>query len=347
MISHSYFETFVYFIMPLIILVFGFFGNLVGIIVLQSKRLESMATRKMYCLLFFFDTIYLIHLVINYLELSYGIDITFVSSLSCKLHIYFNYSLANISPMILVYISIERLIEIKYPIKRILFKQTSTHIIYLAIIFVYNSLFYLPFPILIDQKITINEESHYVMCSFTDSDIDVILSWMDLINRVLVPFLLMIIFSILLIHSIFSSSNRILTNYTTSENMTFKKDIKLSITSLLLNLFYILLCLPISINDFVNFTEFYFTFTLYVFYMSYAVNFYIILISNSLVRREFLILFKIISATEQNYVVRYIQIDTDSINTRGNNNQELKYTNDKEHNEDEKEISDMENQIVN
>lgn len=323
----TYFQFFIFFLLPPVILVLGFFGNITGVIVMRSKRLVPMATRRMYSYLFFFDSIYLIHLVINYLELSYGIDITFKSSEACKAHIYLNYSLATISPMILVYISIERYVEIKYPAKRFVMRKNKLQIIYLTVVAGVNLLFYLPFPILIDQNIMIDDENHFIMCSFKDATIDIILSYMDLVNRVILPFVLMIICSCLLTYSIFKSRQKVIVNYASNDNHTFKKDLKLSVTSVLLNLIYVLFCLPISINDFANFSEFNFTLTLYIFYMTYAVNFYIVLMFNSLVRREFLILFRLRSAHEQTYVVRYIQIDS---SRQSNQLTEINLKNDKD-----------------
>ena len=63
MLAENNFQMFLFFVLPPLILLIGIFGNVIGLLVLKSKRLNSMATRKMYCYLFIFDTLYLTHLI--------------------------------------------------------------------------------------------------------------------------------------------------------------------------------------------------------------------------------------------------------------------------------------------
>jgi hypothetical protein len=106
-------DYFVYYVLPIIIFTLGLCGNIIGFIVLiKRKKLLSNGTRKMYIYLFLIDTIYLIGLLIDYIEISLGYTLSAYSNLTCKLSTFLKYSLANISPMILVYISIERYIDI-------------------------------------------------------------------------------------------------------------------------------------------------------------------------------------------------------------------------------------------
>ena len=78
-------------------------------------------------------------------------------------------------------------------------------------------------------------------------------------------------------------------------NKTFYTEIRLATTSLSLNLIYILLNLPISV---INFSQLYdnlymYIYCYYLFYLSYSLNFYILLISNSLFQNEFFEMIKI------------------------------------------------------
>ena len=118
---------------------------------------------------------------------------------------------------------------------------------------------------------------------------------MDVLNRVILPFGLMLIGSILLIYSLFKSRTRIVENFLADENKTFYTEIRLATTSLSLNLIYILLNLPISV---INFSQLYdnlymYIYCYYLFYLSYSLNFYILLISNSLFQNEFFEMIKI------------------------------------------------------
>jgi hypothetical protein len=68
----------------------------------------------------------------------------------------------------------------------------------------------------------------------------------------------------------------------------------LATTSLFFNIIYILLQLPISIYYFLpNYIQLDgFEFSFYLFYLSYSINSYILFISSSLYRKEFILLLK-------------------------------------------------------
>ncbi len=142
------FEFFTRHIFPLVILSIGLIGNSIGLKVLWHNTINSMILRNIHCFLLFFDLIYLTNLLINYLEASFELKITVISSITCKLHNYFSYAFASISPMILVYIAFERYIETKSQNFRDKLRSGNYQFAYIAVIMVFNLILYLPFPIL-------------------------------------------------------------------------------------------------------------------------------------------------------------------------------------------------------
>ena len=114
---------------------------------------------------------------------------------------------------------------------------------------------------------------------------------MDLANRVILPSILIMIFSILLGKEVIKSRSRISANFEREENEYFYNNIRLAISSICLNIIYILVQMPISIYDFLpNYTLIDgYNFVYYLFYLSYSINFYIIFISNSLFRKQFIL----------------------------------------------------------
>ncbi len=122
---------------------------------------------------------------------------------------------------------------------------------------------------------------------------------MDLVSRVIIPSLLMIISTALLLFTLFRSRFRFTPNYTKRQNRTLKRDVRLAISSILINIIYILLSLPVSmmtfLTDFLSndhlFNVVYSIFT-YLFISTYAVNFFLIILTNSLFRNECKMLFK-------------------------------------------------------
>jgi len=117
---------------------------------------------------------------------------------------------------------------------------------------------------------------------------------MDLVNCALAPFLLMICFSFLLIRAIFESRRRVRNpSNSARENLRLRQDIKYAVSSLSMNLLFFILNLPVQIElalPFLGMNDF-FLLTLYLYYMAYSVNFYIILFTNSLVRKQVFSLF--------------------------------------------------------
>lgn len=117
---------------------------------------------------------------------------------------------------------------------------------------------------------------------------------MDGIIRALLPFFLMIIINIMLIYSLFKSRRRIVENFLNEVNQTFYKELRLALSSFIMNLIYIITQAPVSITIVSSslFSDVVFQITLYLFYMSYAINFYIILATNSLFRSRFFQMFR-------------------------------------------------------
>lgn len=273
------------------ILGLGFFGNIMGIVVLLKRKLVKLGARNTFRYLFITDTIYLIQMVVDSIAYNYGYDITAMSVLSCRVYFHVNNSIATLSPMLLVYISLERLISIKYPHKRFILRKPNNQFIYLICIFVFNMVYYSPFLFYFNFSIQ-KSSSNRSECNFADSKSIRTFSYMDLTNRVLMPCLLTTFTSILLILTIFKTRNRAF-RHIIIDNRSFKKDAKFTITSICINLFYIVLTLPLPIYNIFSdyFSEFAFSFAFYLFCLTYSINFYIFLLFNSLFRKEFIVMF--------------------------------------------------------
>lgn len=281
-------ELFINYILPLIVLLIGLIGNTLGFGLLLSKRLTNLPTRKLYFYLLFIDSTYILQIVLNYLENNFKFSLTVQSVAFCKFFSFFNYSFASLSPMLLVYISIDRLISIKFPEHRFILRNNKTQILYLLFIITFNFIYYFPFALVLN----VFTRGEYAICSIGNDYFDSVLLIMDLLNRVCVPFTLMSFSSVLLVVTIFKSRTRVFRDYLSKENKLFKRDIKLAITSLSLNVIYMLLNLPITIAEFMDLNDYtFYNLNLWLYYLSYAINFFIILISNSLIRSQVLNLF--------------------------------------------------------
>lgn len=202
----------------------------------------------------------------------------------------------------LAYISLHRLVQIKYPKLRYFIKDTRNNLIFALIILGFNSLVYLPWIWLIGfTNFTFDLDVNSTIYNITVTDclyqtilIAQICTFFDFVNSTLLPFLVMLVCSIMLIVYIFRtrkniSSKKCLKN----ERNRMQKDIRFSTTILFLNFFFLVLNLPIQYVTvvFVDLTITYFNYFLY--YFSYGVNFYILFFTNSMFRNEFLEIFRI------------------------------------------------------
>ena len=228
------------------IIILGLFGNLFGLIVISKKKLVKIGPQIVYITLFIFDWINFILIFQLYAAYEFNIDVTLFSSLYCKTYFYINFVFAPISPMLNVYISIERYISIAYLAKKDFLRQKKIQLIYIITIALFNIILYVPIGINYDLVIVENQ----TVCTYVDTFWQETYGYIDLTNRVIIPFVLMIIFSILIIYTIFTSRSRMASN--TRANRTFRKDVKFSLICITLNTSYIVFSLPISIIFFIQ-----------------------------------------------------------------------------------------------
>ena len=167
-------------------------------------------------------------------------------------------------------------------------KQRAQLIFFLAWT-AFNLLYYVAIPFcydIVDYNYNVENSSAILGCDFIDYNSQMIASYMDLTMRDLLPFALMFLFSTLLIISIFRSRMRVMG--TREQAKRLARDIRFSIMTLLMNLLFIILSLPLAIVLFIPgyFTSFAFVLTFYIFYSSYGVNFYVMFITNTIFRSE-------------------------------------------------------------
>jgi len=274
-----------------IILLIGIFGNLVGLIVFSKSRSAKFAARIIHIGLSLVDTIFLLFNVIRKFLANENIIVMNFSKLSCKISYYVGYFLSPISAWLLVFISLHRFISIAFQRVAILNKPRF-QIGFIIAVIVYNLILYSLILIFISLE---NEDngnaSLEFKCKFNKTDMETDIYIIDLMNAVVLPFLLMLILSVLLIWKIFKSRFRIIRITNQRDKSKLKKDIQFSICSVLLNLIFFLLNFPVCIVDLVhvsgNLRDYFFC--MYLF--SFCINFYVLFFFNSLFFNEVLKLF--------------------------------------------------------
>jgi hypothetical protein len=256
------------------------------------------------------------------MPIGFEYDPTIFSSIACKAWNSFSYGLDALSPWSLVYISVEKYISIAFPSKRYIFKRKNTQIIFIIVLILFNIIYHINVPFSYDIIVVDNN----TYCGFVNDEWQSVISFMDLANCALIPFLLMLFFSILLIRAIFKSRRRIHLSNSARENKRLKKDIKFAISLLSMNLLFILLNLPIEIYNLIYTNTYYnnniYISLSYIYNLSSAVNFYLNLLTNNLFRKEtLLLLFK-----KKQDQTRVIQMQTLLITNNNNTNKLLTST---------------------
>ncbi len=280
-----------------VLLLLGLFGSIVGTVLLSTKKMERLPARRIYRFLLITDAIFLTSQVavdsMNHLEY----NLRLASNIICKFGLYFNFSLCPISPWILVYISIDRYISICFKQVQIIRKKWFQNLMILLII-VYNLCFYIPFLIFVELTTSLtnntetNSSSFSFSCDISREDLDYILYLSDLFNAALVPFILMLLASIFLVHSIVKSRRRLINLKTDQNRKKSLRDIHFAITILVLNFSFFIFSAPICLGNYLNVDDFLYSIFIYLFYLGYCINFYILAIFNSVFRKGLFHFFK-------------------------------------------------------
>lgn len=283
-------DLFVRIILPSIILAFGLGGNLLGFIVFMRPRLKNIGPTFTFKLMFSVDTFYLFQIIGTCLENSDNYYITKQSEFSCKLWNYFNYSLSVVSPWLMCYISVEKLISCKYSTHKAILRKKEYQFIYFIIICSISLIFYTPVYLYYE----INSKG---ICDFNNRTHMIIINLMDIIYRLIVPLFLMATCVTIEITTVFNSRNKIENHQSITKKSFKKRDLKWSLYTIVVLVIYLILYLPFAV--FIFLPEYYFNskieyvLSFYIFYSIYACKFYVYICINSLFRREFLKLFKL------------------------------------------------------
>jgi len=260
-----------------------------GIIVMLKSKIDQIPI-GIYCYIFIFDSIYLLVLLENYLNYAHSIAFSLSSNFNCKILYYFGFSFSTLSSLLLIYTLIERYLAIKYPVESNLLRNNYVQFIYLIFIIIVNLIYFLPSFIYSGLEIVqTNETNKEIVCIINNNHKDTIQN-LTFLSKILLPLVLIILFSIILIYKIIKTKSKMSTFYSKKENEIYRKDVHLSVVSILYNLMQFSFNFPIGIVFFILNDEknFIYIFTLYIYYLTYAFNFYFLLVTNSLFRDEFI-----------------------------------------------------------
>jgi hypothetical protein len=305
-ISSEIFITKIVWYIVLSIVIIGVLGNIIAFAVCSRSNLKSTVFSVYFRFIIVIDTLTLLlnTLLQKFMSGEYNLKFYNISNDYCRLLKIIAWVLTVPSGWILVVISLDRYLSIAFPTrfrirKKRLF-QISVCIILVVKDFIYYGQIYFSFiqttysyDQSTNQSITASSK-----CQFVSYDA---LYWMDVFNSTIIPGSLMLICTLMILKCLFDSKKNLTNHNNTIPNRSImsKRQQKLALTALSVNLFFFILNIPIITY---NLYEYYvyiepnqnnmiYSLIYLVYYLHYGSSFFINVTINSIFRQEFLALF--------------------------------------------------------
>ena len=286
-------------IIRLVMIIIGLIGNVISFIVFSRPvfRKNSIST---YCrALAIFDFFTIADLIASIGLGFFDTFYPFYSEVACKVYIYSIIGFASIPGWILIVFSLDKVLTMKRIGTDTLKKKSFQYGIIAAIALV-NLLLYIEIPIYI-QVVTIKVYGTTLnICDLSTLPFGTFVATMFLVEGSLLPFLIMFVSSIVSIKMIRDSARKIERNSNADISNRKSKDFKFAISSVAFNVSFIVFKLPITVvfileNFIPTLAADYSLLAVVgtVSFIHYTSSFFVHLLSNSIFRREFMILFKI------------------------------------------------------
>jgi hypothetical protein len=283
----------------ILIFIFGIIGNIIVFIIYYSAAIKKYSISNYFRAVAIFDNLTLLNLFTLYLTNQFGIDLTKSIDFFCKFQTYFLYTNGPISTWLMVAISIDRYFNIAYPKRFLLLVNNNFQLVVIFTIIVFNYIYY---SFLTWTSFLFNSSANGTNITMCIANVDyLITAWMDFFNSTILPFLLMIFISLALILSIQKSRAKIHNSASNNAGLS-RRDRKFAMTTLSLNLIFLILLGPVEFygifnntNDPANsaYNNMIDYIALELYYLNYAIGFYVQLVVNSLFRNEFLRFLKV------------------------------------------------------
>lgn len=295
----SFWQVFNYF--SLIIVPLGLIGNLLMFTIYSQPSLSKLPVSINYRVI----SIVNIYITLNWIRIFSIFQYNFYwgnrSTFWCKIVTFSVYTAGPISVWCMVAASVDNFISIVYPKRFAFTRHRSYALLVVSFIIIYNILFYAQMLVSFDLR-AVNSSSGNMSALVCYSPLENMTNIMDLINTSLVPFTIMITFSILTFVGVLKSRARMLKSSSAAQTGTVvfsrshSRDIKFGVTLITLNIIFVVFNSPnsfyssillkneiIEINNLQRVLAY---LVLLLYYMFYSLMFYVKTAINTIVRNE-------------------------------------------------------------
>ena len=222
--------------------------------------------------------------------LALNVNLIDQSETNCKVYTYISEIYNAVQPCILVAFSVDKLLSMRTSQIPIIKKKWFQWSVVAAIV-LFNSLLYLELPILVKRREIV---PGYIICDQTTIGFLPTLMIVIVLETCIIPFIIMIASSLLTIRLLIKSRNSIerVGNVATDRK---SRDQKFAVSSITFNILFLVFKTPTMIYYtlfafYFYYDAFYYNIAIFMSYLNSALFFFIHLVTNSLFRREFLVL---------------------------------------------------------
>ena len=282
-------------VVPTFFIAIGCVGNvLVFYIFTRNSRRQMSAYFRFMAIT---DTLNLIQIMNVFFPKNDSSNFRLISRFFCKFFNYFWYVFRPVSSWILIIMSIDRFLAIFYSKNSKYLKKINFQLLLCFVSTALNCVFYIIVIFTYDLVVDLNEMNvsnftlNQKICHFIDFKKQHIVSILDLINSSVVPFFLLTVVSILMIYSIYRLRSRSLLNKLPVIRK-FKKDMQYAITSIVLNIIFLILNLPADVVGFIANGDLIYIILNELFSINGSLLFFTLLTTNKIFRKDFFILIR-------------------------------------------------------
>ncbi|XP_053405382.1 CX3C chemokine receptor 1-like [Mercenaria mercenaria] len=287
-----------------VILILGTIGNIVTLLVMLRKKMRRRTTCFYMSMVAVFDTLVLYFACLRqWLALLQGTDALTLSSAACKIFNFFSYAFFDVSVWLLVLMTVERFLVVQFPLQSLKISSIARAriavLVLIIIMVLVNAHFF--WTVYLDERQRCNYLEDFE--HFHDN----IWPWIDATVYSFLPFLLLLIFNVLIIIIHRRSINLRRTTLQIGKPRTRRSNqgTQLRLTAMLLIVTFtflflsapnvILICIrnkyfdfSLQVDDFRDIAVFRLvsTVTMFCLYVNHAVNFLLYCISGQMFRRE-------------------------------------------------------------
>ena len=293
--SMSFVFTFnkVILISRLAIVSIGSFGNILSFIIFSRKTFRNNSISTYFRALAISELLLLVQLILDVYELIYKGHLHNVSDGVCKIMYYLSIQYGAIPGWILAAVSIDKMLSIRtHQMPFLKDKRFQWSVV--AAIALFNLIFYV--EILISLRLVpVFFFPPFYLCELATISYFFALIIAMIVESCLIPFLIMLVSSIVTIRWLFASRKR----FGNVDKQRRNRDKKFAISSLILNVFYVLFKSPFFVfyifyakDPFSN-TYYFFNVSFLLLLVNCSATFFIHLFTNSIFRGEFFKLFRL------------------------------------------------------